>query len=37
MLAKFDNTDGELEGAIGNALHFKEKVESKKQIVFYVN
>ena len=33
MLAKFDDTDSELEGAIGNGLHFKEK----GKIYFYVN
>jgi hypothetical protein len=30
VVADFDDADGELEGAIGNGLHFKEKVESKE-------
>jgi hypothetical protein len=31
VLTEFDDADGELEGAIGDWLHFKEKGKRKKE------
>ena len=36
MLAKFDDSYGELESAIGNALHFKEKGKRKKEKFIFI-